>query len=322
MMSDKLRVFRPKTIQDTPFPMKGEADLSISQRIKGAIFGPKTIKDQPLPTKRVAHELLASALNTKSRRILKEFTFTEHGAIQIGKYKSGVSGDLRITPDGITARDKAGITTFAIDGETGDAVFKGTVQAGSIISESELIGGSININDRFTVDADGNVVITKGNITIKDEDEIAIIDSKGLISAASFATDNVVNSSSRTTTSQTWVDVPNTTLTFSLPRSAKVLIGVIVQAKIADMEGDDIRIMNVAVNVDASNLTPYMTIRDTRLDAAGVFSTDSRTFTLNHGAIETLAEGSHTIKLQFSIDDSNETATILYTSVYYIVLGK
>lgn len=152
------KVYHPEEIEDQPFPTEGEADLFTSQKTGGGVYGPKTIKDRPLPVRRTAHELLSSALNTKSRKILAEFEFADHGAIRIGRYTPGVSGDIRVTPNGIVARDAAGLTTFALDGLTGSAVFRGTIQAGTIISESEIIGGSININNVFTVDSDGNVV--------------------------------------------------------------------------------------------------------------------------------------------------------------------
>ena len=100
-----------------------------------------------MPTRRVAHEVIGSALNTKSRKILAVFEFTESGALQIGKYENGVSGDLRITPNGITARDLAGITTFSLDGTTGDAVFKGTIQSESLIAGLVAVGDNNVILD-------------------------------------------------------------------------------------------------------------------------------------------------------------------------------
>lgn len=145
MAEEKIKVYTPEEIADTPFPQEEETDLGTSQETSGGVYSPTTIKDKKFPTKRIAHELIASVLNTRSRKILAEFEFTEMGAIQIGKYQNGVSGDLRISPNGITARDLAGITTFAIDGETGDAVFKGTIQAGSLIA-AEIDGGNIVAN--------------------------------------------------------------------------------------------------------------------------------------------------------------------------------
>jgi len=70
-------------------------------------------------------------LSTASKTILDEFTFGVSGALQIGTYSNGVSGDIRISPNGILGRNSAGDTTFSIDGTTGDATFGGTLVAAS-----------------------------------------------------------------------------------------------------------------------------------------------------------------------------------------------
>ena len=153
-----VKIYNPEEIADNPLPGEQEEVFAVTQQTAGGELSTEKIKDQDVPTKRIAVELMSSALNTKSKKILAEFEFTEQGAIKIGSYSPGESGDIRITPNGITARDENGVTTFALDGLTGDAVFKGTVQAGSVISGGEIIGGSININDAFTVDSNGNVI--------------------------------------------------------------------------------------------------------------------------------------------------------------------
>lgn len=67
------------------------------------------------------------AINTATGTILGEFDFGESGALQIGTYSNGVSGDLKLSPAGILARNSAGATTFSIDGTTGVAVLAGLV---------------------------------------------------------------------------------------------------------------------------------------------------------------------------------------------------
>ena len=137
----KEKVYYPETIEDSPFPgQEGVAVFSVNQPSSGGIYKPAEINEQVIPAKRVAVELIGASLNTKSRKILAEFQFTEMGAIQVGKYQTGVSGDLRISPNGITARNSSGLTTFTIDGDTGDAVFAGTVQAGTLISGAVAVG--------------------------------------------------------------------------------------------------------------------------------------------------------------------------------------
>ncbi len=144
-MDDK--VYTPTVIDDQPFP--GE-DVSIDPLAEGStkdVKTPTAIKSNPFPVKRIATELLSSSLNTKSRKIMSEFQFTKMGAIQIGDYRNGVSGDIKISPDGLVAKNRSGITTIAIDGDTGDAVFAGTIQAGTVVGGKVIVGDdSIEIN--------------------------------------------------------------------------------------------------------------------------------------------------------------------------------
>jgi len=140
-MADDEKVYTPEVIEENPFPQEeGGVPIQESQSTSGEVYSQKSIKPQPVPTKRVAVELISSVINTKSKKICGEIQFTPSGAIQIGKYENGVSGDIRISPDGILARNKSGILTIAIDGDTGDAIFKGTVQAGTVISGAVAVG--------------------------------------------------------------------------------------------------------------------------------------------------------------------------------------
>jgi hypothetical protein len=68
-----------------------------------------------------------SAISTATNTILGSFTFGASGALQIGTYVNGVSGDLKISPTGILGRDINGDTTFSINGATGVAVLNGLV---------------------------------------------------------------------------------------------------------------------------------------------------------------------------------------------------
>lgn len=149
MADDTLKVYTPTVIEDVPFPQEGGQDLAVSQAQGGReeTYTPAVVKDSPFPTYNIAVDVISSALNTKSKKILQEFQFTLSGAIQIGKYEPGVSGDLRLSPSGITARDSAGNTTFALDGETGSAVFAGTIQAGTFIAGLVVVGNNTWIID-------------------------------------------------------------------------------------------------------------------------------------------------------------------------------
>lgn len=141
-MADSIKVYEQEIIDDTPFTTEGEVDLNVSQKTSNDVYSSQTIKEHEFPVKRTAVELLSTALNTKSKRILKEFEFTPSGAIQIGEYEQGSSGDIRISPDGIVARDESGSTTFALDGATGNAVFAGSIQSGSLITGEVVVGNN------------------------------------------------------------------------------------------------------------------------------------------------------------------------------------
>lgn len=147
-MDDKQKVYYPETIEDTPFPtIEGEVTFDTSDSKSGDTFKNTTIKPQSFPTRKVAHEVIGSALNTQSRKILAEFEFTQTGAMQIGKYANGVSGDIRISPNGIVGRNSSGLNTFTLDGETGDATFAGTLQTGALVSGIVAVGDNSIVID-------------------------------------------------------------------------------------------------------------------------------------------------------------------------------
>ena len=87
-----------------------------------------------MPQVPTANDTIGHSINTKTNKILGSYSFGKVGSLQIGSYESGTSGDIRITPNGITARNSSGTNTFAIDGTTGNASFFGTIQAGSIVA--------------------------------------------------------------------------------------------------------------------------------------------------------------------------------------------
>ncbi|SRR5258705_2466941 len=192
------KIYTPEVIADLPFPnQQAQQNVTESGIVTGsAPLKPASIPNQPFPQQMVAQELLSTALNTRTKKIIQEFAFAPSGAIQIGDFKNGVTGDIRISPMGIIARNSLGDTTFAIDAETGDAFFKGIVQAGSIIAEgilqgasitgssisgttitgttitggsitgTNIVGGSININNHFKVNSSGDFSYTNTDPTV------------------------------------------------------------------------------------------------------------------------------------------------------------
>lgn len=139
-MSDTEKVYYPAEIAENPLPSDQVATDTTVSSVAGSDTKPaqtEKIVDNPLPRRVIASEVIGSVLNTKSKKILAEIEFTPSGALQIGKYIFAVSGDVRLSPVGIIARNQLGETTFALDGDTGDAVFKGQVLAGSFLAQDD-----------------------------------------------------------------------------------------------------------------------------------------------------------------------------------------
>ena len=155
------KVYTPAVLEDTPFPQEEDANITVSQSKAGGTYSPQTTKDQQFPKKVVAQEIISNVLNTKSKKILGEFELVDQGAFKVGKYVDGVSGEVTITPNGITARDSNGETTFSLDGDTGDATFKGTLQAGTVVAGDNTV----------IVDEDNG----HGRLLFMDGDKVAIL---------------------------------------------------------------------------------------------------------------------------------------------------
>lgn len=100
-------------------------------------------------SRNIIRDIITANLNTQAATILGSFEFGASGAIQIGLYEAGVTGDIKISPNGMLARNKSNVTTFALDGDTGDATFGGTVAAGAVIaadvSASRIVAGTISV---------------------------------------------------------------------------------------------------------------------------------------------------------------------------------
>ena len=75
------------------------------------------------------NDIINARFDTANTDILAEFSFGASGALQIGSYVNGTSGDIRISPSGITARNSSGNTTFTLSGTTGAATFGGQLSA-------------------------------------------------------------------------------------------------------------------------------------------------------------------------------------------------
>lgn len=148
--------YEPEISQDNPFP--GDANqppISSPPPIDVGNFSPTTTPQETFPKKRTAVELLSTALNTRSRKVLQEFELQQSGGFQIGNFQEGLSGDVRITPNGLTGRNIAGLVTFALDTD-GNLTLVGELRSGSTITGQVIVGNNGVIID---VDDDGHPTI-------------------------------------------------------------------------------------------------------------------------------------------------------------------
>lgn len=295
MADDELKIYTPQIIRETPLPTQDEEALPQGQgRTSGEVVTPQTVADKPIPRKVVAHETIGSALNTKARKILAKFGFEKKGAIQIGEFQEGQSGDIKISPGGIIARDSSGNPTFALDGETGDATFRGNIQARD-----------------FTV-----------------------VDELGIVSLAAFQSGvGQYKSSSQISNNKTglgfnsWSDVDaSLAITFELSRPTNVFVyfqGIGGQS----IDGGGPSVLQFCLTVDG-----VRTGAITSVDATQSSTGDVTHVNLLMQRIFQLAEGEHTIKVQwrnsngfgglYGVSDTALGASDVAAEIGYFSLGR
>jgi hypothetical protein len=140
------KTYTAQISEDAPFPSQDPQVVTVPTQSISAnpgastIYGAQVTDDQIIPQRKISNVLVADAFNTKTKKILAEFQFTPSGALQIGDYKQGDQGDIRISPNGIIARDIFGNTTISIDGLDGSAIFAGELRSGTLVSGKVIVG--------------------------------------------------------------------------------------------------------------------------------------------------------------------------------------
>lgn len=294
-MNTDEKVYQPEVITENPFP-GGDVSAPVGSATASGIYTPTVTKtDAPFPKKKIAVELLSQAINTRNKKILQEFDLQQSGGFQIGNFENGSTGDLRITPNGLTARDSAGITTFAIDGTTGDAIFRGVIRAGSIIT-----GG-----------------------TITNEAGDIIIDEEGLVSSNSFRSATVERAINYDTTSTTPVLIPGMSLTTpNLTRSTNILCfgRATLFGSPASGSGDYGGVINLTVFIDGSTQGQPIRMSSTKVggDTTNIDLTQFGSYYATVGA------GTHTIELRLNVSGTttNFKASGLGFQLTYLILGS
>jgi len=158
----EIKEYQPTIIESKSFPGVEQAtETAVGSATSGSnTESPTEVPGRTFPTQTIANTVISDSLDTQSRRILDAFEFAKNGAIQVGEYEDGISGDIKISPNGIVARNSDGDTTFTIDGVTGDATFKGTITAGSLIAgrtDIGTVGGNVFIDG-----ANNRIIISDG----------------------------------------------------------------------------------------------------------------------------------------------------------------
>ncbi len=183
----------PQVISDASIPLLNGGTINSTGSNSNPVTSnadaevPTVHTDQEIPQAFIAQETIAQSLNTETKRILAEYEFESLGAFTV-QSKTHPLAHISYSGDGIVAVNSAGDTTIAVDGETGDVTIIGTLQAGSIISGSVIVGdGSIVIDGGTTQinlfdSGDHNTVrLDTSGLTIFDTSAVikAIGDSNG-----------------------------------------------------------------------------------------------------------------------------------------------
>ncbi|MDE1867009.1 MAG: hypothetical protein KGI08_04770 [Thaumarchaeota archaeon] len=167
-MSDAIS---PQIIIDQPLPLLSHsasvnpttANTPSIPSIDAQAVVPGNFPSNPHPQPIIAAETISQSLDTKSRKILGNYKFAQVGAIQVGEYVNGVSGQIVISPNGIIGTNVNGVNTFVIDGTTGDATFLGTIKAGSFIAgDSSVIVDGTSSGGRIVIFSSGVPIIVIG----------------------------------------------------------------------------------------------------------------------------------------------------------------
>lgn len=151
-------------------------------------------------------------------------------------------------------------------------------------SEDGIWLGAADFADApFSVNMDGQAVF-------KDDNGSTVIDSTGLVSTTSFDTSLVAVSSPQTVTSSSYVDVTNSTMTFTLARDALVLMLASTDMFLVESTGNTGRGF-VTLFVDGS--AKYGMTIHSGINEWATYSTHN---------LQLLTAGEHTIKLRSKVD--------------------
>lgn len=303
------KVYTPETIEETPLPNQDSISLvESSGSTSSDTHSPSTIKDQGNPRKVVAHELLSTHFNTLTRKILSPFTFTPSGSIRIGDYKEGEFGDISISPNGILGRDVFGETTFAIDGETGNATFKGDLRSGSVIT------GDISLEEGGQISIGGS----------------PILDDQGIVSSSiADYSDTSSGSLLQSITSTSDTQITDSSIAITVSRSVRLQLFATIQYYLSrnSGSGDFGAYIWIDIFLDGAQIGKFTDIaqvsayyNDTTKNTDGPLDAMTHSNIFN---IITLTPGDHTIDLKAHLTNkTGDPKLVIYSfNLTYVKLG-
>jgi len=169
--------------------------------------------------------------------------------------------------------------------------------------------------EKIRMDKDG-ILVNSGKITIKDEDESSVIDSKGIVSATQFFFDSAFAGIANPdqTDSLIYVDMDDMVLNFNLARETKLLI--LFNASIGQGTPNFNSWADITLDIDGVDI-------DDDIRVGGAFAADGyfRVTVMIH-SVQTLAAGDHTIKVRWRVSHDDVYYYVSARRLSYLLLGK
>lgn len=211
-------------------------------------------------------------------------------------------GDIAITDDNIDFYSWS-------KGMAGIAGFGGASNARGQLKTYDSAEGEAVILDK------NGLVIYNGMVEIQNDDNDTVVDNLGLVSLTAFAGASDTGSGVQTTTSGTYQDITGVSVTFTLDRTAKVLLFGSVCGLYDSVSDSNTCISRLIVDSTPVGVELYTPGKNIGTDV--LYQSSSIT------QIVELASGSHTIKSQFKSSGGVDNAEILRDGcmVGYVRLG-
>lgn len=209
---------------------------------------------------------------------------------------------FRVDMQGNAALAAAILTGYLSKDGTNQAL-SGSIIVGGVVDGQIIVKDSAG-NPIVVLDNTG-ILINNGKLTIKDNNDISIIDATGLVSTSNFLNNSIFNNSSNSTASTSAVDLPGSALpAFTLTRSTKLQISVSVYGANTNL-GVDGSLINVLIK-NGATLVANMPVTGV-YSPAGIQASFS-TFTF----VVSFAAGTHNLKLQYYVIGTGTAQVFAY----------